>query len=402
MNFRWRAPIWLIGMTMLPFGMVGGLILFTVPQLLAERHVPESEIATLTALAGSPMFWAFLVCPVLDVRFSRRTYALLGTIVAALLTPLALLNLSHPAALGVLLMAALLGSCCMQNALGGWYSTVIAHEDEGRLSAWMSVGNIMGFGLLVAVATTLINALTLPVAAVMLGAAQLVPLVIYPFIPVKPPDAGRARDSFAQFFRAVASLFKRREILVALALFVLPSASFSLTNVLGGLGDAFHASAQTVAFAGGTGGILAGIAGSLALPRLANRASLRPLYLGIGIVGATFTLTLLLLPRAPWTFVVAILGENAFQSLALTCGFAITFEAIGRDNPLASTIFSVLLGASNLPIDYMVAVDGHAFAWHGVAGSFLVDASLGIVSCLLLAVTLWRLRPKTAPVQQPV
>ena len=44
MKPRTRAPIWLMGMTMLPFGMVTGLILFTVPQLLAARHVPEAEI----------------------------------------------------------------------------------------------------------------------------------------------------------------------------------------------------------------------------------------------------------------------------------------------------------------------------------------------------------------------
>lgn len=402
MKPRRRAPIWLMGMTMLPFSMVTGLILFTVPQLLAARHVPEAEIAALTALAGSPMFWAFLVCPILDVRFSRRTYAMAGAVIAAALVPVAMWNLDHPALLGSLLLVAAFASMCMGNALGGWFSTVIDRKDEGRLSAWMNVGNIGGFGLLAATAIALIDALTLRVAAIVIGTAQLVPLLIYLFVPSTPPDARLARDSFVQFFAAIAGLFKRREILVALAMFLLPSASFALTNVLGGLGGDFHASPQTIAFAGGTGAIVAGIAGSLALPRLARRAPLRPLYLGIGIVGSLFTLSLLLLPHEPWTFLTAIVGENVFQSLAITCSFAIAFETIGADNPLASTIFAVLMAAGNFPIDYMVAVDGHAYAWHGLAGSFIVDAGLGLVSCLLLAGLLhWvRLKPGTAPLPE--
>lgn len=402
MQLRTRAPIWLMGMTMLPFGMLTGLTLFTLPQLLAQQHMPEAEIAGLTALAGSPMFWAFLVCPILDVRFSRRTYAVAGAVIAAVLMPVAMWNIHHPVWLGGLLLVANFTSMCMGNALGGWFSTVIERKDESRLSAWMTVGNIGGFGLLAAVAIGMIHALTLPVAVVVMGAAQLLPLAIYPFVPVTPPDARLARDSFAQFFGAVASLFKRREILIALAMFLLPSASFSLTNVLGGLGSDFHASAQIIGLAGGTGAIVAGIVGSLALPRLAKRAPLRPLYLGIGVVGALFTLSLLLLPHKPPTFVVAILGENAFQSLGITCSFAITFETIGANNPLAATIFSVLSAAGNLPIDYMVAVDGRAYQWHGLAGSFIADAGLGIVSCLLLFLMLRLMKSRTSdsPLQE--
>ena len=174
MQSRARAPIWVMGMTMLPFGMLTGLTLFTLPQLLAARHVPEAEIAGLTALAGSPMFWAFLVCPILDVRFSRRTYAIAGAVIAAVLTPIAMFNINHLALLGGLLLVANFSSMCMGNALGGWFSTVIERKDESRLSAWMTVGNVSGFGLLAAVAIAMIHALTLPVTAIILGIAQLV------------------------------------------------------------------------------------------------------------------------------------------------------------------------------------------------------------------------------------
>jgi MFS transporter, PAT family, beta-lactamase induction signal transducer AmpG len=388
MRHRGRVPIWLMGMAMLPFGMLTGLDVVTMPQLLAARHVPEGEIAMLSTLALAPGFWGFVVCPILDVRFTRRSYAVAGTLVAAALTPVLLLSLDHTALLAGALLVANTASVFMTNALGGWFSTLIAHEDEGRLSAWMNIGNLGAFGLIAPVAIELIHVLSLPAAAVLLGVAQLLPLAIYPFIPVKPPDARLARDSFVQFFGEVARLFRRREVLIALAMFLLPSASFTLSNVLGGLGRDFHASMQLVSLAGGTGAGVANIAGCLVLPLLAKRVSLRPLYLVIGIVGGLFTLSLLLLPHTPGVFVLAFLGESLVQSLALTCMTAITFETIGRDNPLAATTFAVLTSASTFPIDYMIAVDGHAYAWHGVAGSFIADAGLGIASCLLLFVLL--------------
>ena len=99
------APVWLMGLTNAVFGMYGGIIVISVPQLLSARHVPETTIAAMTAVMISPSFWTFLVSPVLDVRFSRRWYSLVTASAAALLLLLALLNLDRPIAVEALLVA---------------------------------------------------------------------------------------------------------------------------------------------------------------------------------------------------------------------------------------------------------------------------------------------------------
>src|ERR1700731_2167263 len=97
MTHRSAAPVWLMGLTNAVFGMYGGILVISVPQMLSARHVPEATIAAMTAVMISPSFWTFLVSPVLDVRFSRRWYSIVPAAVAAALLSLALLNLEHPA-----------------------------------------------------------------------------------------------------------------------------------------------------------------------------------------------------------------------------------------------------------------------------------------------------------------
>ena len=391
------APVWLMGLTNATFGMYGGMVAISLPEILAEQHIPEARIAVITATALSPAFWVFALSPILDVRFTRRFYSIASTLLAALFLAIGLFNVHRLALLEFFLTLGFLSACITQNALGGWLSTAIHPHEESRLSAWFNVANIGGGGLIATITLTLLHRLPLALASSLLGACLLLPMAIYPFIPVTSPDARLARESFAAFFRDILALLKRREILIALALFLAPSASFALTNILGGLGNDFHASARVLALSGGVGVAFAGIFGSLIFPVFARRMSLRPLYLAIGIVGAFFTLSLLLLPRTPAVFAISLIGENVFQALAFTASFAIAFETIGQKNPLAATTFSVLSAACNLPVDYMQIIDGHAYTWHGVTGSFLADALIGIFACTLLALMLKFARRPSLP-----
>jgi PAT family beta-lactamase induction signal transducer AmpG len=115
-------------MTNALFGMYGGILVITVPQLLSARHVPEATISAITAATISPGFWTFLVSPVLDVRFSRRWYSLVTAILAAALLSLALLNLEHLALVEILLVVGFFFGNLYQSALGGWLSSIIRRK----------------------------------------------------------------------------------------------------------------------------------------------------------------------------------------------------------------------------------------------------------------------------------
>ncbi|MBS0389147.1 MAG: MFS transporter, partial [Proteobacteria bacterium] len=227
--------------------------------------------------------------------------------------------------------------------------------------------------------------------AITLGIVLLLPIAAFPWIPAPGPDRRLASESFGQFFREVAGILRRREVLLSLLMFVLPAASFSLVNLLAGLGSAYHASMRFVGAIGGAGVAVAGISGCLVFRLIDHLLPLRYLYLAIGVVGAGFTLALTLLPLTPTSFAVSLIGENVFQSAAITAAIAISFDTIGHRNPLAATTFCLMVSVMNIPNTYMIVVDGWGHAWRGVAGSLVVDAAASLLACTLLGVLLMHL-----------
>jgi MFS transporter, PAT family, beta-lactamase induction signal transducer AmpG len=381
-----------MGMTNAPFGMYGGILVITIPQLLSARHVPETTIASVTALAISPGLWSIVASPMLDVRFSRRWYSVLTAAAAAVLLSLALLNLDRVGLTEALLVSGFFAANLYQSALGGWLSSIIAPGERSALSVWLSIANISGGGAMAVIAGELTERLPPVAAAVSIGAVLLSPICVFPWIEAPGPDRQLARDSFRQFFGEVAGVLRRREVLLTLAMFITPAASFGLVNLLAGLGGSFHASGRFVGAVGGTGVLVAGIAGCLMFRLLDRLLPLRWLYLSIGVVGAAFTLALMALPMTPVSFAVALIGENVFQSLALTAAIAIALDTIGQRNPLASTTFCLMVSVLNIPNTYMVVVDGWGYAWRGVDGSLIVDACASLGACFALTMVLRRAR----------
>jgi MFS transporter, PAT family, beta-lactamase induction signal transducer AmpG len=383
-------PVWLASLTGASFGMAGGFIIVVLPQMLAARHVPEPTIASVTAAGLSPGFYSFLLSPALDVRFSRRFYATVLTFVSAAALGSSVFQIDNVWLLTVNVMLGMAAIQLAQSALYAWLLQVTRQDDAHRLSAWVTVTNIGGGGLMAAVGGEMVAHFALGAAAALIAGMIVLPVALFPWIPAPRPDQRHAGESFRQFFASVLALLKRREVLFGIALFVAPCGTFTLTNMLGGLGGDFHASAREVSLLLGAGGVIAGACGSLLLPPLAKRLALRPLYLAIGLGGAVFTFVLILLPRTPGTFFVAAMGENLVQAVEIAGSIAIAFEIMGKDNPLAATTCAILTAAYNVPISYMLVVDGRAFGRGGVAGAFAVDAGLGVVACAVMALVLWR------------
>ena len=390
-----------MGLGFAPLGVFGSVMLLTTPQLLAASHVPESQIAAVTAAGLIPGFCSFLLAPLMDWRFSRRTYAVAFTVIGAACAFAALMCVGDLAALTALLVIGNLAINLGVAAVGGWFGGLTRPDQQGALGAWFTVFNIGGFGLVGAVSVGLIRMLPHALGAGLIALSVLVAIPLFLATPCRPADGRLARESFRDFIRDVLALLSKPAVLWTLLLFVMPATAFALTNTLGGLGRDFKTSEGLVGLLGGAGAAVAGVSGALMIPQLSKITAPRPLYLAVGAVGALFTLGLVFLPHNPVTFGVAMLGENVFQSAAFSVANFIILRTIGHDNPLAATQFGLLNAAGALPLSYMQYIDGQAYGLGGVNGSYLADSLISGLACAILALLLWSLRRSIPPIAAP-
>jgi len=366
------------------FRVYGAAVLITVPQLLASNHVPQPLIASITAAAMIPTFCGFLLAPILDVGFSRRNYALFFGVLTALAAWLGLRSIAAPMSLAIYLVSGFVCANLFYNALGGWLGGLVPSGEEGRLGASFTIGNVVGFGIGAILFISLMRGLPGGWGPTAVSAAIALPLLLLLAVPESIAERRSAHESFATLARDLRQLLRNKTVLRTLLLFCLPASSFALTNSLGGLGNDFGASERFVALVAGFGVTAAAVLASAIVPSIARRLAPLLLYLAIGTTGALFTLSLLLAPRVPAVFAVALIGQNVFQAAAFVVENTIIFGTIGEDNPLAATQFGFLAAATAFPITYMQAIDGQGYRLGGLTGGFVTDACLSLIACAVL------------------
>jgi PAT family beta-lactamase induction signal transducer AmpG len=359
-----------------------------MPQLLAAQHTPESRIAGITAMALAPGFVSFLMAPLLDWRFSRRTWAIIFTLITGFGSALAFLLVKQLDVLPLIFFLSNLGAYLVAAACGGWFGAIVPKVSQGLLGSWLAVVNVASGGLAVALAIPVFRGLPQPWGALTLGSLNLLVLPLLFITPCPPADARLARDGVIAFAKDVTRVVRRPIVLWTLLLFVSPATAFALTNSLSGFAGQFHTPEALAGLIGGAGVCIAGVVGSLLAPRLGAGLKPRVLYILLGLLGAAFSLLLVWLPRTPAAFGVALLGENIFQAAAFAVSNVITLNSLGEDNPLAATQFGLLFASSAVPLTYMQIIDGAAFTAHGLNGGLFVDAAVTAGACIVLALIL--------------
>lgn len=361
------------------------MLVITVPQLLAARGVPELQIASISGLSFLPGVFNFLAAPILDAGLSRRVYAIALALGLAALTALSLNLLSDLPLLAVVMFLANAFYYLYTPAIAGWFSQLLARNEEPVLGAWMSAASVAGFGCSSAAAILCLRHLPYELGVAVICLIGLAPLGLFFFVPHEPMPTLSIRDSFGPVTRNLARIVRDRHIWRMMAMFAVPCATFSLTNTLSGVGRDFHASEAFVGLIGGIGTTLGGVFGALVAPLLVKRFQPLALYIGIGVIGALFTLSLLIPARTPLLFALAMVGENVFQSAAFALIYALVLLSIGKNNPIASTQFALINAASIVPIVYMPLLDGLGYDRGGLAGNLMVDAGLSLIACAVMA-----------------
>jgi PAT family beta-lactamase induction signal transducer AmpG len=379
-----------MGLALAPLGFYYGYISTAIPILLSARGVSVGEIAGVSSVAFSPTFWAFALCPVLEVRFSRRTYAFVFAILSACCLAVSTLLVARLTLFTAVVTIGCVSTVLFGSAVWSWLADVIEDRHYNQVGAWSNIANLGAAGIFSALTVVLVRRIAVIPAAFSLAIILLLPTALLLFIPVPARAIRGAAEAFRTLFRDVRYACRRPGFVLGLVCFLSPTACFALTNIFSSMGRDFHTSENWVTSINGPLVAVFCSIGCLAGIWFCHRFRRRTVYVVAGFGGAIAAIALIGWPHTLGFYAAGVLAYNFFQGINYTAFGALQFEIVGPNNPLAATQMGLLAAAVNVPISYMTAVDGHFHTVLGLRGMLAIDAGSSVVVGTLLLLTFRR------------
>jgi MFS family permease len=365
------------------------VIAIALPYLLRRHGTSVERIASIEAIVQAPAIWYVLWAPAVDLALRRRTWIVLLSMATALCTVMALCLTTSAIRVAIaLFVVASVFNQPVSSALGALVASVVPNAERGRTAGWSQAG-ILGGGVLAGgLVVWLSDHTSALVAALVAGALIGLPACVALLVHEPAPQVMVRRQHLKRMWRQLASTVRRRDVWLGFAFFLSPVSAGALMNLFSGVAPDFHASADQVIAVAAIGGVMLTL-GALIAGAVLDRVSRWRMYAVIGLLtGASLGVIALAPLRAP-TYLIGA-GTYALCTGAGYAAFmALALELLGSDPAASGTLFALFMAASNVPIVYMLRLDGLGHRHFGVRGMLVTDgaanAVFGVVLLMLLA-----------------
>jgi PAT family beta-lactamase induction signal transducer AmpG len=165
---------------------------------------------------------------------------------------------------------------------------------------------------------------------------------------------------------------------------VFPMASGAAVSLLPGVARQFGVNGDSVAWMNGLAGGILVAAGSAAAAILPTRTRAAVMYMFVALVNCTTLCVLWLGPLRPSTY---YLGVTLYLFTIGTCYAmftAVVLEFLGHSGKSGSGRYSIINSLGNVPVQYMLLLDGWGGDKWGGRGLAGVEAVVGAVGAVIL------------------
>ena len=368
--------------------------------LLSLQHVSSGTQSHLIGLLSLPTSLYFLWSPITDFFVRRRTWLLAGGLLAALFMAVGFQqpSLSSFAALSLMLISAC-ASQLVVSSCGGMMGALHS-EQTRRVAASLYQAGSLGFGALAAwlliFSSSRVSQSALGwLAAALIGIPTLVAFAA-------PRQQEVAADTLTATMRRVWGEFKttflRWDALPYVACMTFPMASGAAVALLPGVARQYGVDGDHVAWVNGLLGGVMMAAGSAAMSLVRTRMRVPVLYMVVALVNCACTAVLWIGPLSPTTYYTGILLYLFTVGSCYGVFTAVVLEFLGDSGRSGSARYSIINSLGNVPVLYMLQVDGWGADRWGGRGLAGVEAVVGAIgAALLLAFFLIR-RPAPRPI----
>ncbi len=367
-----------------PFGAMSGYLTVAIAYLLSQAGLSVEQIAGLIGVSFLPHMWKFVWAPVADTTLSRKKWYLIGSVVSAagmFATGVLPATQQSLTSLYVIVLLSNFAVTFVGMSTEGLMAYDTPIDGKGRAGGWMQAGNLGGGGLGGGAGLWMAQNLPAPwMAGAVLALAGLACCAALLFIR-EPPPMPRAHHfgrDLAAVVRDLWSLTTTRNGLLAMLICFLPLGAGGASGLWSAIAADWHASAQAVALATGVASGFISAAGCFLGGWLGDRMDRKTAYALFGLFLAVCAVAMAAAPRTEVMYVVFTSIYSLIQGFVFAGFSALTLEAIGQG--AAATKYNVMASLSNVPIGYMVVVDGWVNTHWGAAVMLQAEAVIALVA----------------------
>lgn len=270
-------------------------------------------------------------------------------------------------------------------ACGGLMATTFSRFAQGKAAAWLTGGNCGGGVIGAAFVLWLAQRASLPVIGIAMARAHASAGVarLYNFrtaARIVLWFQGRFTEMRRECLAVLRSPRRRWGFLLLLA----PACTCAAQPLLPAFASHFGVNANGVLWINGVAGGAVLAAGSLLGILVPGDWDRCLTYVGAGVTNAIGAMVLLAPNRPSFYFagtLIYLLSSGFCQARAV----ALVMDVVGRDIGDASTWFSALTAITNIPIAFMIWLEGRMFRDFGIHGLLWTDAAGNLIVFTIVA-----------------
>jgi len=398
-----RQRPWLFALLIAPSAVVangvvqGGVLAY----LMRQQGVGIGQIGAIVSLISWPTSLYFLWSPITDFLVERRTWLMIGAVAAGALMAMAFRESNLAARTAVIVI--FLAVCCSQlvvSSCGGMMGTLPQGRPRALASSFYQAGSA-GFGAAAAFLLILVgghNARLAQLAALAGGWHRLLILLVLLLIAgpglfaIAAPRAaasvggegfGGAMSRLGREFKAT---FWRWGAIPYCLLMTFPMNSSAAVGLLPGIAQDYGVSGEQVAWMNGLAGALLVAAGSLSVTLIPARTRASVAYLVVGLLNAATLVILWLGPLKPAVYFTGTTLYLFTSGMGLATFTAVVLEFLGDSGRSGSGRYAIINSLGNVPVLYMLWLDGWGGNRWGARGLPGTEAVLGAAGAAVLLV----------------
>lgn len=384
---------WLFGLLIAPMavlsnGVIGGVLSY----LLRKQGVGPARGAEIIALLNLPLTIYSLWSPITDFWVRRRTWLMAASIAAAaaMLAAFHQPSLASPQSVGLMFLSACLGQLVIASC-GGMMGMLSREASRRRASSFYQTGSLGFGGVAVFVLAGFSGCLSMGTLGWLAAAMVALPSLIALAAPEqRTVGEYRPSDVFARIWHEFKTTFLQWKAVPYTILILFPMGSGAMIQLLPGLAPDYHIGGREVAWINGLAGSLLMATGAFSTTSIPHRIRAAVAYILVCLTSEAALAVLWLGPLRPCYFAGTLLFLFAIgASYALFT--AVVLEFLGGSGKSGSARYSIINSLGNVPLAYMVLLDGKGYAHWGARGMAGTDVLAGAAGgAILLAYFLTR------------